>query len=149
MYDPMMDGQNHINIYSKAVTELGRYLTNFAASPILTVDGQFMAIEGYWYWLGTRNDTLRTLYGFKAKQFGKPLPRMVHLTEAEFQFKIREACWIKIHSNTKYLDLFTASTAPFAHYYVFGGTKVHDAGYKWLVSMWEDFRVFIKNGYLT
>jgi len=146
MHSPNLDGSTHINIYSKASTELGRFLTNFALSSITIEDGNFKSIEGYWYWLGTHNEQLRTLYGFKAKQFGKSLTRVIKLTEDVFRKKIQEACWIKLHSSQKYLTLFKNSSLPFTHYYVFG-TKVHDAGYEWLIYMWEYYRTYIKNGY--
>lgn len=143
---PTNDGIDHINIYSKSLSELGRFLSNFANSPIITPDGSFMSIEGYWYWLGARNESLRQLYGFNAKKRGKSLPRTHILAEAEFKQKIWEACWIKIHSNQLYLTQFVASTLPFTHYYSYGG-KVIDAGFKWLVDMWEYFRTYIKNEY--
>ena len=49
---PQNDGITHINVYSKGKTTLGRWLTNFAHTPIDTIDGHFESIEGYWYWLG-------------------------------------------------------------------------------------------------
>ena len=48
---PTEDGITHINIYSKGQTELGKMLSNFAKFPIQTVDGNFMSVEGYWYFL--------------------------------------------------------------------------------------------------
>lgn len=146
MYDPLKDGQDHINIYSKGVTVLGRYLSNFTYSPINTVDGAFTSIEGYWYWLGSHGEVLRMLHGFGAKQVGKKLPRQYVLTDEEFQTKIRNACWIKIHTMQHMLTQFTQSTLPFAHYYSYGNKPV-DAGFKWLVDMWTQYRMHIKNGY--
>ena len=143
---PNTDGIDHINIYSKAKTNLGMYLSNFTKSTILTVDGNFTSIEGYW--LGSRNDVLRELYGFRAKQIGKTLPRICVLTNEEFQLKIRDACWIKIHSVPQYLNEFTNSVLPFEHYYAYGD-KVIDAGFKWLIDMWTQYREFIKNGYIA
>jgi len=47
-----VDGVTHVNIYSKAKTELGRWLSNFAYAPIrITGHGRFASIEAYWYWL--------------------------------------------------------------------------------------------------
>jgi len=43
----MSDGVTHINIYSKGKTSLDRALSNFAHTPIETVDGKFASIEGY------------------------------------------------------------------------------------------------------
>lgn len=140
------DGIDHINIYSKGQTELGRYLSNFAYSPIQTQDGEFNSIEGYWYWLYTHNDKLRILYGFKVKSFGVKLGRTISVDEDAFQDKIKNACWIKIHSNEYYLYIFAHSNLPFTHYYVFNGF-IKDAGGKWMLNMWENYRSYIKNGY--
>lgn len=140
------DGVDHINIYSKGQTELGRYLSNFAYSPIQTQDGGFNSIEGYWYWLYTHNDKLRILHGFKAKSVGEKLGRTITISQELFQNKIRNACWIKIHSNQYYLNMFAHSSLPFRHYYVFNDF-IKDAGGKWMLEMWEGFRSYIKNGY--
>lgn len=51
MIDHNKDGIDHINIYSKGRTALGRFLSNFAQAEIETEDGEFASIEGYWYWL--------------------------------------------------------------------------------------------------
>lgn len=51
MIDYKKDGVDHINIYSKGKTSLGRFLSNFAQADIETEDGNFASIEGYWYWL--------------------------------------------------------------------------------------------------
>jgi hypothetical protein len=141
------DGITHINIYSKGKTDLGRFLSNFAYSPILTVDGNFNSIEGYWYWLSNHDDVMRPSYGFNAKKVGRTLPRLFELTTEEFQLKIREACWIKLHSNKLMLDLLVTSTEPFAHYYVFGNDFAKNAGFGWILDMWEQFRAYIRNGY--
>jgi len=50
-YTPETDGIDHINVYSKAKTDLGKFLSNFTYAKIKTQDGIFSSIEGYWYWL--------------------------------------------------------------------------------------------------
>lgn len=139
------DGKTHINIYSKGKTELGQFLSNFKYCQTRTPDGIFCSIEGYWYWLSTGDERLRHLYGVAAKKLGKSLPR-VKKDEAEFRRKIELACWQKIHSMPEMLNQFKQSTLPFAHYYEYDGYR-KDAGFEWLVRMWECFRAHIKNGY--
>lgn len=142
--DPKLDGINHINIYSAGKTELGKFLSNFAYSPItIGDDGHFDSIEGYWYWLSNRQDVMRSTQGYNAKKVGKSYPRIVQLEEEVFKRKIIEACWIKIHSNPHKLKIFKDSTLPFTHYYVFNGS-VKDAGFKWIIDMWELFRTNIR-----
>ncbi len=144
MINSKKDGIDNINIYSKGLTELGRFLSNFSYSPITTVDGSFNAIEGYWYWLSNRQEEMRRLYGFYAKQVGKSFPRTHTLDEDVFKSKIQQACWIKIHSNQTMFNHFKNSSLPFTHYYSYGN-KVVDAGFKWLVEMWEYYRTYIQN----
>lgn len=143
---PAVEGETHINIYSKSKIELGRFLSNFAKVPITTEDGPFMSIEGYWYWLSNHDEQMRALYGYDAKKVGKSLPREFRLEEEEFRRKIREACWIKLHVDKRMYDTFKASKPQFTHYYMFGG-YAKDAGFKWIVEMWEYFRLYINNNY--
>lgn len=148
---PDMDGIDHINIYSKGQTELGRFLSNFSHSPIMTEDGPFQSVEGYWYWLGLRHEGLRHLSGFQAKQFGREL--RVHttpfvLSERDFQCKIESACRIKIQGNVRMLSLLTKTALPFMHYYVMSG-KAIDAGYKWILDIWDRIRLDLKTPHTT
>lgn len=50
---PATDGVNHINIYSKGVTSVGRVLSNFytPSEPYDTAHGTFVSLEGYYHWL--------------------------------------------------------------------------------------------------
>ena len=71
--DSTTDGVDHINVYSQGKTQLGRNLSNFSRFPICTDDGNFYSIEGYWYWLLTKDDSLRKMWGFKAKAHGREM----------------------------------------------------------------------------
>lgn len=51
MIDPNKDGIDHINIYSKGKTALGKFLSNFTQCDVETKHGEFGSIEAYWYWL--------------------------------------------------------------------------------------------------
>jgi hypothetical protein len=119
-FNPNTDGIDHINVYSKGSTKLGRDLSNFAAIGIVHPEyGKFASIEGFWYWLATglRYDELRYLSGYKAKQLGKTLPKS-HL--ANFKAIIKEGLKLKLE---QHLDLFKAlkeSTLPLTHYYWYG-----------------------------
>ena len=145
MYDPRYDGVDHINIYSKGKTELGTFLTNLSNVKVTTKNGDFSSLEAYWYWLSTKDERLRYLGGFAAKKLGKTLKREM-LDENEFRNCIYEASWNKIHRHPQCLQMFKESTFPFTHYYVYGDVP-RDAGFKWIVEMWELFRTYIKNNY--
>lgn len=135
------DGITHINIYSKGETSLGRYLSNFSKTPFVCEEGKFESIEGYWYWLGTRDDRLRKLSGYSAKQLGKSLPRMVDVDN--FESKIKKAIVCKLKNNPYILKGLIESELPFAHYYMFGSYR-KDAGFDWLVEFFEELRMKAK-----
>ena len=139
LYD--QDGITHINIYSKGKTSLGRWMTNFAYAPVTLCHGEFNSLEGYWYWLGTRDERLRKLSGFSAKQLGRSIPnRKID----NFQELIKNAMLIKLDTYPKWKAQFISSSLPFKHYYVFGG-RVVDAGFQWIVDEWERLRTLYQD----
>ena len=146
--NPNLDGISHINIYSQGKTELGRMLTNFAKFPIHTSDGDFMSVEGYWYWLSIEDcpekEKLRGLCGFTAKKYGKSvLEYKASHWDDDFERKILKAIWWKFKRNThllipQYYDL------PFKHYYNFGGCIRDVAGnYPWMMEGIEKMRKYL------
>ena len=139
---PEEDGQTHINIYSKGVTQLGKMLSNFYKFPIMTKDGPFMSVEGYWYWLNIsecepRREEFRKLYGYNAKKTGqeilKGIPAEERRWEENFEEKIQLAIWYKFRRNV-HLITEELKTLPFEHYYNYGG-KVVDCykRYPWMI----------------
>lgn len=126
-----MDGETHINIYSKGVTEVGRWLSNFTYSPIKTEDGLFCSVEGYWYWLSSRNEELRSLCGFSAKKIGKESDRIIELEDKDFKDKIRKALDIKLRSRA--LWIAKEVNLPLQHYYNYGGKIIHKEEHNWIV----------------
>jgi hypothetical protein len=146
-----VDGVHHINIYSKGKTELGRWLSNFAHSPIdLPEDGHFESIEGYWYWLGTRDERLRTTYGFRAKEIGRQ--RKPSQNPVDFEERIKRALDTKLKSNLAMLTEFAVSILPFRHYYEWGKPpkplRRKDGGYPWIIEHLEARRKLLKEQWL-
>lgn len=132
--NPDMDGVDHINIYSKGKTELGRMLSNFAKTPFVhPVDGQFMSIEGYWYWLSTKDDNLRHKWGFDAKAYGRQVKGSDWSDDPEFKSKIKQAITIKITQDKDLARQLRESTLPFVHYYVFKGHVVVPKDGEWII----------------
>lgn len=138
--DPNKDGIDHINVYSKGKTDLGRWLSNFCFSKIyIPHHGTFNSVEGYWYWLSTRDDRLRGLSGFQAKKLGKELPAVTTLSQELFEFYIKMAIHHKINKHPHFRERFMYNNLPFEHYYVYGD-KVVDAGYKWITQFLTDLK---------
>lgn len=138
VFDPERDGIDHINVYSRAQTRLGRFLSNFEHSPIKTPDGVFSSLEGYWYWLRTGDERLRTLVGYDAKKLGKKLPRAFKFDVAKFKHALK----LKVIHYKEYLDmepLWSQLEIPLVHYYVYEG-KPKFTDHSWVVEYLEDLR---------
>ena len=119
-YKPLNDGVDHINIYSRGKTQLGRMLSNFYPFPFNhPVYGVFDTVEGFYYYVSTgfKHENLRTLSGFEAKQFGKSLERA---KLENFENLIRKAIRLKICQNDTLASLLKTSSLPFTHYYFYG-----------------------------
>lgn len=139
--DPEMDGYGHINVYSKGKTQLGKLLSNFAATPF-EIDGlEFASVESWWYWQGREEDDakLRTLTGWLAKERGKRLPPNDPPTKPA----LKRIYLKKIHTHEAIHWQLRHSELPFEHYYVYFGKAV---GNKWLwtAKLWGEIRDEIK-----
>jgi hypothetical protein len=148
MIDPNLDGISHINIYSQGKTQLGKMLSNFYHYKIMTEDGEFNSVEGYWYWLGIEDceekEILRDLCGYNAKKIGNKLRKKYNdRLDISFEKKILKAIWYKIRRN---INLFNSenSKLPFEHYYNFGG-KIVDVKekYLWMIEGIDKMRNYI------
>ncbi|MCX5977303.1 MAG: hypothetical protein NTV33_10885 [Coprothermobacterota bacterium] len=144
--DQDKDGIDHINVYSQGKTELGKMLSNFYRLPV-DIDGiTFQSLEGYWYWLSTGKvyGELLNLYGYRAKERGKQLPKVL-MSEGEFHCAILRAMLAKVEQHENLAKMLKESALPLTHYYVFNGKEV-DAGCSWVLSGWETIRKNLNNG---
>jgi hypothetical protein len=141
VFVPAMDGLNHINIFLKAKTSLGRWMSNWAHTPFThLIHGKFASIEGFWYWLSSRQDCLRDLSGVTARNLGKVLPRLFIMKEAEFRKEIRYAIKMKLETNPDMRLALKLSTLPFTHYYSYPNKLIRLPDYQWVVDFWTDER---------
>lgn len=138
------DGRTHINVYSQGKTSLGRFLSNFAYSPIQTEDGSFLCIEGYWYWLlcpeVPGKEKLRTLLGADAKELGRMLGATDWDESDSFKNKIKSAIKVKIETRPDMLEELKKSKLPLTHYYVYSGKIVKVPGAKWILDYIESLK---------
>jgi len=140
MIRPSEDGITHINVYSKGKTDLGRFLSNFAYAPIETEDGHFDSIEGYWYWLSSKDDALRYKSGWEAKRYGRSINAKDWLDKDEFKDKIRNAIKIKLETHPDRLEELKQLQLPFTHYYVYGDKVKNVPSAWWIVDYLESFK---------
>jgi len=142
--NPEDDGYTHINVYSRGRTELGRFLSNFAHTPVKTPDGDFESLEGYWYWLKTYDEGLRSLYGIEAKRYGRSLPVANSKIDRN---RFKKAIVRKIYDHKEWLKdqpLWNDITIPLTHYYVYDGKKVEANG-EWVIDILEQLRYDMKD----
>ena len=133
--NPDEDGDTHINVYSKGQTEIGLFLTNFADWDFKCEDGKFACVEGYWYWLFTKDERLHKTNGFESKALGKELKSTEYYDESvagvDFQEKIQKAIKTKLDFIIK-RGIFEYK-APFVHYYNYSGKVVIPYEHIWIV----------------
>jgi len=130
------DGIDHINAYSKGKTELGRFLSNFTKCKIKTDEGIFNSLEGYWYWLLTEDESLKILYGYRAKQLGKSLDKVNEDVDRD---KFKKAIDYKLLTNRRLLisqDLWLDLEVPITHYYSYGGKPIRTR-HSWIIAHLE------------
>lgn len=144
MINPENDGIDHINIYSRGATELGRILSNWHESRITTSLGYFSTIEGLIFYLSSFDNSLRNVIGFLAKTKGPALDRGIRLPEDIFKRLIIEAMEIKA-SQPKIRDLLIKSELPFKHYYTYYGKVRLTPKWDWQVEEWERIRTKLKS----
>lgn len=133
-FKPETEGIDHINLYSKSKTELGRLGSNFAFTPFEHPRyGKFNSVEGFWYWLSTgmEHEGLRWVHGYEAKQLGLSIRKTIKegkgnqskpllMSGYKFKQEIKKAILCKIEQNEHLRELLRTSTLPLTHYYVYG-----------------------------
>lgn len=117
---PSRDGIDHINIYTKSSTKLGRLTSNM--SPLSFVHpehGFFRTMEHFWFWLSRGKDEAvretESPYEVKQTWGKKPKQRIQRFNE-----QIEEAIRLKVGQNEGFKEMLRKNTLPFAHYYYYG-----------------------------
>ena len=146
--NPVEDGLTHINIYSRSNDHLGRMLSHFYYSPFNhPVFGPFNCMEGLWHWVKSqeRDDKLRGMTGWKAKEHGKLMTKRYL---KNFQEIIMAANFYKIEQNPLLKELMINSNLPFEHYYIHGPAKlvIMPDSCEWLIKGFEQIRTLLKEG---
>lgn len=143
-WKPQNDGVDHINVYSKGKTELGRALSNFAATPFHLDGVRFVSVESYWYYMILRNypdkqKEVATLVGWKAKSYGRE--SVAFPAEPPTKQQLLNAYMAKVQENRWIEPLLLANKLPFAHYYVYGGTVRYANNWLWTAELWEQVAI--------
>jgi O-acetyl-ADP-ribose deacetylase (regulator of RNase III) len=140
--NPKNDGVEHINIWTKSSTSLGRRLSNLSKHGFLHEDhGWFECLEGYWYWLATgcKHEQFKQMNGFEAKQIGSKMERV---DLPDFQERFKEGMRLRLEQNEILRSELLNSSLPFEHYYVYGNDAVRDmkARHQWQLDFYVEYR---------
>jgi hypothetical protein len=132
-----IDGVDHINIYSKGKTPIGRWLSHFTFAPFVHPRfGKFFSVEGFWYWrlsaYTAESERLRVLCGYSAKQYGRELTRVIDPDSDGFKEDIVDAEIAKLDAHPKQREEFLATTLPLVHYYEYQSGRVLGSG-QWVI----------------
>lgn len=119
-FEPATDGVDHLNIYSKAKTKLGKLMSNFAHTPFTYQGKTYQSVEGALYYHRTEDDRLSTLHGSKAKKLGSSLIQKRIETPA----MIKAWIYAKLFANPDIIELLLQNKLPYSHYYVMYGKKI-------------------------
>lgn len=132
-----MDGVAHINIYSKAKTQLGFWLSNFSPLGISCGGHHFASVEAWWYWYetGKKHDCLKSLTGFTAKKEGRKFEKVQRVTPVLF----KKVALLKIEQHPALKELLMTSTLPLVHYYEFNGKRTWPTG-DFTAQVWSEIR---------
>src|SRR5690606_29875574 len=143
-----LDGVDHINIYSKGRTRLGRLCSNHAD---IAVDhpkyGGFRTMEGLWYFLrtGMKHDLLRMLSGYDARVKGRELEKVWN---ENFTLEFKMGLAAKVRDCPELQTLLKDSDLPFVHYYCYGKGEnckvIVPKGHEWQIAFWERLRHCLK-----
>lgn len=154
--DPEKDGIDHINIYSKGKSVIGRELSNFAHTPFIhPVYGWFASMEGFYYYISCGGgshprtapqdelESIRKLYGLRAKLYGK---RFQKVPINGFEEILHTGLTEKIKQNQHLQSLIRETELTFVHYYTYGSRVVIPKGSEWLVQGCTRIRQELKSG---
>ena len=139
------DGEDHINIWDNAATELGRYLSHNSELPFKhNIFGKFSSMENFWHYIlsDERDDRLRSMRGTTLRIFSRKLtPTKI----TNFRAIISDSNYQRIKSYASLSKEVAKSKLPFDSYYTNeNGIRIRPSYFKWLIAGFEEIRKALK-----
>lgn len=161
-YSPNDDGVTHINVYSQAKTDLGRWLSNFTAGEVVSdIGGTFASMEALYHYLKIyrtyesqrmkahqdvikKLEELKTKSGRDAQLLGRDIKQLVRkkgvftheVPDEEFERIFINALVNKLKSDEDMLTKLKDEVSDgkvLLHYYVCGkNSLIHKKHFDWL-----------------
>lgn len=140
------DGVDHVNIWERAETDLGRALSMDSAIGLEHhIFGRFSTMEGFWHYIRSeeRDDRLRSMSGANLKAFKNKLSP-VRITN--FKAVIMDSMYQRICQCGPLLQEFKNSVLPFDLYWVANATglRCRPAYFGWFIAGLEEIREAFK-----
>jgi hypothetical protein len=145
-WNPAEDGITHLNVYSRAKTDEGKWASNFQYAPFIhPMLGRFHSIEGLWYWLSVspdnpKRDQLMYVHGAEAKKLGRELRGQDWVYSPAFEKLICQGIRAKYATYPEKLEAFRKTTLPLAHYYVMMGKPKYVTDGEWILQELDAIR---------
>lgn len=154
-FKPENDGFDHINVYSKSRSKLGRMLSNFAHTPITIGENTFESIESWWYWMKMNNINKSALFptfteeqlsevkakiGKEAKEYFRSLYKNDSSPFNPTKEELKGAYLQKLVEHPEVEKMLFNNNLPIAHYYMMFNKKVSADSTMWTAQLWEEIK---------
>lgn len=151
------DGFDHINIYSRGKSVLGRRLSHFTRRPFIYKGTYFASLEAYWHWRKVNGDSvrvdnyeLRHMHGVAALETGREF-RVSHCEVNEPAHRFYEDLMGAIRNSLLSAPVTLSeltnlpSDTPLEHYHVGSGGKiVRHPEWERVLEIYEMLRIELK-----
>lgn len=157
---PAKDGVDHINIYSKGKTSLGRALTNMFQFTFEYNGCTFHSVEQAWHYfkfldinplVAQHILSLENSYDCLKYARANSVPETVAFVQTDaFRNRIKDVIITRLQADDALRVQLKNSVLPFKHYFVYGADAVRDQSdkYSWLIQIFEDLRTELQFEYL-
>lgn len=154
-FKPESDGFDHINVYSKSRSKLGRMLSNFAHTPFTFGGDNFESVESWWYWKKMNNINAGALFpkftpeqisdikskiGKEAKEFFRSLYKDDSDSYCPTKEELKKVYEQKLIEHPEIEKMLFANKLPIAHYYMMFDKKINADSTFWTAQLWEEIK---------
>ena len=152
---PEGDGIDHVNVYSKSRSKLGRTLSNFAHTPFTLGENRFETVESWWYWTKMNKINAANLFptfteeqmiemkskiGKEAKTMFRNLYKDDSSSYSPTKDELKAAYLQKLLEHPEIEKLLLENNLPLAHYYMMFSKKVSADSTLWTAKLWEEIK---------
>ncbi len=141
------DGEDHINIWERGETELGRFLAHGTNTPFHhPVFGMFSNVECFWHYIRSeeRDDRIRTMTSISGKKFSE---NFTPVKVPNFYAVIMDTNWVKIKEYPNMLNAIKENNLPLEMYYIYRdkGAAIRPMFAAWVLEGFKEIEKAIKD----